>query len=111
MIEPTESEDKDEIDRFIETMKIIREEIREVEQGSYPKDDNVLVNAPHTQQDILEDWQHAYSLEKAIFPSSYQKEVFKFWPSVSRVNNAVGDRNLICTCPDISSYEEEVQTS
>ncbi len=111
MIEPTESEDKDEIDRFIETMKIIREEIREIEQGNYPKDDNVLVNAPHTQQDLLGDWEHAYSLEKAVFPSNYQKEVFKFWPSVSRVNNAVGDRNLICTCPDISSYEEEVQTS
>ena len=104
MIEPTESEDKDELDRFCDALLQIREEIRQVENGSSDKADNVLKNAPHTQHVITADtWSHPYTRQQAAFPLEYVKHQ-KFWPSVSRVNNTYGDRNLICTCEPVSSY-------
>lgn len=106
MVEPTESEPLIEIDRFCEAMIKIRQEIEEVITGAVSKEDNVLKHAPHTMSVICaNDWTHSYSREKAAFPSYYSKEV-KFWPMVGRVDNAYGDRNLICSCPSIESYEE-----
>ena len=106
MIEPTESESKEELDRFIEAMVSIKAEITAIENGSADKVDNTLKNAPHTMRDILsENWNHAYSREQAVYPVSYLKDR-KFWPSVARINNTQGDRNLICTCPPIESYME-----
>ena len=107
MIEPTESESKDEMDRFIEAMKGIREEIREIENGTYTAEDNVLVMAPHTAIEMAGDWTHPYSREKAVFPADYVREA-KYWPPVSVIDNAYGDRNLICSCPSIESYDEPV---
>lgn len=106
MIEPTESEDKAELDRFCDALISIHEEIKAIEEGRADKKDNVLKNAPHTQHVICADeWNHAYSRQQAAFPLSYVKEN-KFWPGVSRVNNTHGDRNLICTCEPIESYME-----
>ena len=105
MIEPTESESLAEIDRFCDALIAIRNEIKEIENGEEDKADNVLKNAPHTFKELINDeWNHSYSREKAAFPLEWVKEN-KFWPSVSRVNNVHGDRELICTCPDISEYE------
>jgi glycine dehydrogenase len=107
MVEPTESESKAELDRFIDAMISIREEIREVEEGKVDKDDNVLKNAPHIAVELISDsWSHSYSREKACFPVAWIKEN-KFWPSVGRVNNAYGDRNLVCSCPPMEDYEME----
>jgi len=107
MIEPTESEDKAELDRFCDALLSIREEIRAVENGSADKSDNPLKNAPHTQFVICaDDWNHKYSRETAAFPLEFVKQN-KFWPGISRVNNTFGDRNLICTCEPVSSYMEE----
>jgi glycine dehydrogenase len=107
MIEPTESEDKAELDRFCDAMLSIREEIRMIEEGNADKKDNVLKNAPHTQFTVVSDsWPHPYSREEAVFPLDYVR-LSKFWPSVSRVNNTHGDRNLICTCEPVSAYLEE----
>ncbi len=107
MIEPTESEDKAELDRFCDALLCIRAEIKAIEDGKADKVDNALKNAPHTQFVITaNDWNHAYSRQEAAFPLAYVKEN-KFWPSVSRVNNTYGDRNLICTCEPVSSYAEE----
>ncbi len=106
MVEPTESESKRELDRFCDAMIQIREEIREIELGLADKEDNVLKNAPHTLKDLVSDeWKHRYSKEKAVFPTKFTK-VNKFWPFVARVNNAYGDRNLICTCDPIELYME-----
>ncbi len=106
MIEPTESESKAELDRFCDALINIYEEIKEIENGSADKKDNVLKNAPHTLSVITADeWNHAYSRSKAAFPLNYLKQN-KFWPSVSRVNNTYGDRNLICTCEPLESYME-----
>lgn len=106
MIEPTESEDKAELDRFCDALLSIREEIRAVENGTADKANNVLKHAPHTQFVITADeWARPYSRQQAAFPLSYVKEN-KFWPSVSRINNTYGDRNLICTCEPVSAYEE-----
>lgn len=106
MIEPTESEDKDELDRFCDAMIAIRAEIREIEEGIADPKNNVLKNAPHTQFVIMsDDWSLPYSREKAAFPLSYVK-TNKFWPSIGRVNNSVGDRNLICTCEPTEAYME-----
>jgi glycine dehydrogenase len=106
MIEPTESESKAELDRFCNAFENIFEEIQEIENGSADKKDNVLKNAPHTLAVITSDvWKHAYSRSKAAFPLEYLYQN-KFWPSVSRVNNTYGDRNLICTCEPIESYVE-----
>jgi glycine dehydrogenase len=104
MIEPTESENKDELDRFINALLSIREEIREIENGSADKVNNVLKNAPHTQSSVLlGEWTRPYSREKAVFPLPHIK-LNKFWPSVSRIDSAYGDRNLICACEPMESY-------
>jgi glycine dehydrogenase len=106
MIEPTESENKVELDRFCDALINIHEEISSIEKGAADKKDNVLKNAPHTLSVITNDeWSHAYPRSKAAFPLEYLKQN-KFWPSVSRVNNTYGDRNLICTCEPVSSYAE-----
>jgi len=105
MIEPTESESKEELDRFCDAIITIRQEIREVEQHHYPDDNNVLKNAPHTAAVVMSDaWDYPYSRAKAAYPLDYIREN-KFWPSVSRVDNAYGDRNLVCACLPIEAYE------
>jgi glycine dehydrogenase len=107
MIEPTESEDKAELDRFCDALLSIREEIRAVENGKADKTDNLLKNAPHTQFVVCaNEWNHDYSRQAAAFPLEYVR-LNKFWPSISRVNNTHGDRNLICTCEPVSTYAEE----
>jgi len=106
MIEPTESESKEELDRFCSVMINIRKEIDEISSGIADKDDNVLKNAPHTAKSVItDDWKHNYSREKAVFPLNWIKES-KFWPSVARIDNAHGDRNLICACPPIEAYAD-----
>jgi glycine dehydrogenase len=108
MIEPTESEDKAELDRFCDAMLSIREEIKAIEEGKADKKDNPLKHAPHTQMVITADeWNRSYSRQQAAFPLFYVTHN-KFWPSVARVNNTHGDRNLICTCEPIESYMESV---
>ena len=104
MIEPTESEDKDELDRFCDAMISIRNEIKKIEDGNSDKKDNVLKRAPHTQANICSnEWNRPYSREEAAFPAEYLKRN-KFWPSIARVNNTYGDRNLVCTCEPVASY-------
>ena len=104
MVEPTESEAKPELDRFIEAMIGIRMEIAEVESGQADKSDNVLKMAPHTSDEVCADtWSHPYGREKAAFPASVNRD-WKFWPTVSKVDSAFGDRNLICTCPPVEDY-------
>lgn len=111
MIEPTESEDKAELDRFCDALISIRNEIREVGDGTADKSDNVLKNAPHTIHEVVrDDWNHAYGREKAAFPLPFLKQN-KFWASVARINNTYGDRNLMCACPPIESYVEEPETA
>ncbi len=106
MIEPTESEAKDELDRFCEALIYIYKEIKEVADGTADREDNVLKNAPHTSKEIASDkWDHAYSRKKAVFPLPYLKEN-KFWPPVGRIDNPYGDRNLVCSCPPVESYED-----
>ena len=106
MVEPTESESKQELDNFCETMISIKKEIDEIAQGIADKADNVIKNAPHTAKVVVSsNWAHAYTREKAAYPIARLKDS-KFWPSVSLIDNAYGDRNLICTCPSIESYEE-----
>lgn len=106
MIEPTESEDKPELDRFCDALISIYEEIKAIEDGKSDKNDNALKNAPHTQAVICADeWKHPYTRKEAAFPL-YYVTLNKFWPSVARVNNTHGDRNLICTCEPTSSYAE-----
>ena len=109
MIEPTESESKVELDRFIAAMKAIRAEIRKVEAGDWPADNNPLVNAPHTGQDLAdESWDHPYSRHQAVFPVN-SLIANKYWPPVNRIDNAYGDRNLICSCPPLESYGEAAE--
>jgi glycine dehydrogenase len=106
MIEPTESEPRGELDRFCEALIAIREEIREIETGAADRRDNVLKNAPHTAAAAAADrWPHPYGREKAVFPAPWTR-AHKFWPPVGRINNAFGDRNLVCTCPPSGWYEE-----
>ncbi|TRX98650.1 hypothetical protein FHL15_000724 [Xylaria flabelliformis] len=101
MIEPTESESKEELDRFIDALISIRGEIREIEEGKLPREGNVLKNAPHPMQDFIEGkWERSYSREKAAYPLSWLKEK-KFWPSVARIDDTYGDLNLFCTCPPV----------
>jgi len=103
MIEPTESESKAELDRFIDAMLSIRAEVEKVQSGVWPAEDNPLKNAPHSKSDIAGEWAHPYSREEALFPLPY---VFdnKFWPSVNRIDDVYGDRNLVCNCPATDSY-------
>lgn len=106
MIEPTESESKEELDRFCNALIGIYNEIEAIKMGTADKEDNVLKNAPHTANEVTANsWEHSYSREEAAYPLSYIKNN-KFWPFVARVNNTHGDRNLICSCPPIESYEE-----
>jgi glycine dehydrogenase len=107
MIEPTESEPKDELDRFMDALIRVREEVQRIEMGLADREDNVLKNAPHTVREVSsDDWNHPYSREQAAFPAPWSRS-HKFWPSVGRVENAYGDRNLVCVCPPASAYAEE----
>ena len=104
MVEPTESESMAELDRFVEAMVGIRQEIAALERGESDKADNLLKNAPHTSEEVCgNDWTHPYTREQAAFPVAVNRD-WKYWPGVSRVDNAYGDRNLICTCPPIEEY-------
>lgn len=104
MVEPTESESKEELDRFIDSMLSIAREISDIEAGVLPKDDNPLKNSPHTAEMVISDtWNHSYSRERAAYPLSWIR-TRKFWPSVGRVDNVYGDRNLICSCIPMESY-------
>ena len=106
MIEPTESEAKGELDRFCETLIQIKNEITAIEKGESDPENNVLKNSPHTARHVSSDsWDHPYSREEAAYPDDHAKN-HKFWPSVGRVDNAFGDRNLVCTCPPIEVYED-----
>jgi glycine dehydrogenase len=106
MVEPTESEPKGELDRFIDAMIAIREEIRAVEEGRVDRDDNPLKNAPHTAAMVMaENWLHDYSREQAAFPLASLKRQ-KYWPPVARVDNVYGDRNVMCSCPLLEAYAE-----
>ena len=106
MIEPTESESKDELDRFCDALISIRKEIQDIIDGKADPVDNVLKNAPHTAEEVASDtWTHPYAREQAAFPLPYLRG-HKFWPSVARIDNPYGDRNLICACPPIDAYEE-----
>ena len=104
MIEPTESEDLAELDRFCDAMIAIRGEIGQVQDGVWPKDDNPLVGAPHTAKMLAAEWNHAYSREVAVFPVPGQSGN-KYWPPVRRIDGAYGDRNLVCSCPPVAEYE------
>ncbi|MDP4192257.1 MAG: aminomethyl-transferring glycine dehydrogenase [Bacteroidota bacterium] len=107
MVEPTESESKAELDRFCDSLISIRKEIKDIEEGKSDLSDNLLKNAPHTARAVTADsWEHPYSREAAAFPAQWTMEN-KFWPSVGRINNAYGDRNLVCTCEPVSSYANE----
>lgn len=104
MIEPTESESKKELDRFCEAMILIKKEMEAIENGSADKEDNVIKNAPHTMFAVTAaEWNHKYSREEAAFPSAWVKQ-YKFWPATAKVNNAFGDRNLVCSCPPVEEY-------
>ncbi|PWR00484.1 aminomethyl-transferring glycine dehydrogenase [Leucothrix pacifica] len=103
MIEPTESESLAELDRFCDAMIEIKQEILKVESGEWPADDNPLVNAPHTLKDLTSQWDHPYTQVQAVFPKGILHGS-KYWPTVSRVDNVFGDRNLVCACPSIDSY-------
>jgi len=106
MIEPTESEPKEELDRFCDAMIAIREEIREIEAGTADRQDNVLKNSPHPMSRVVATaWTHPYTREQAAFPADWTRD-FKFWPAVARVESAYGDRHLVCSCPPTDSYAE-----
>jgi glycine dehydrogenase len=106
MIEPTESEAKGELDRYCDALIAIREEIRAVEEGRADRKDNVLKRAPHTARAVAsDDWNRPYSREQAAFPAPWTRQ-HKFWPAVSRIDNAYGDRNLFCSCPPVEAFED-----
>jgi glycine dehydrogenase len=107
MVEPTESESKEELDRFCDAMIAIREEIREIEEGHADRQHNVLKRAPHTLEQVVSSaWDRPYTREKAAFPAPWTR-LHKFWPSVARVDSAFGDRTLVCSCPPAESYAED----
>ena len=106
MIEPTESECKAELDRFCDAMLAIREEIREIEDGKIDPENNPLKNAPHTYVDLVGEWDRPYTREQGCFPAGSFR-VDKYWSPVNRVDNAYGDRHLVCTCPPLSDYVED----
>jgi glycine dehydrogenase len=109
MIEPTESEPKEELDRFCDAMIAIREEIREIEKGQADRQNNVLKNAPHTAAIALSDtWTRPYTREKAVFPLPWVRN-HKFWPTVSRIDSAYGDRNLVCSCLPVEEYSVKTE--
>ena len=104
MVEPTESEDLAEIDRFVDAMIGIRAEIERVASGEWPVDDNPLRGAPHTAACLADKWDHPYTREQAAFPAPWTDE-HKFWPTVARIDNVYGDRNLFCSCPPVEEFE------
>ena len=109
MIEPTESESLAEIERFCDAMLAIAAEIRNIRNGVWPDNDNPLVNAPHTAAAIMaDDWSHPYSRQQAGAPAG-DRQANKYWPPVGRVDNAFGDRNLICACPPLDSWEDAAE--
>ena len=111
MIEPTESESKAELDRFCDAMLRIREEIRAVESGRIDRLNNPLKNAPHTARDVCgAEWDRPYTREEAAFPAPWLRE-HKFWPPVARIDNAWGDRNLMCTCPPVEALAAETASA
>jgi glycine dehydrogenase len=103
MVEPTESETKAELDRFITAMQAIRAEIAEIERAEIASEDSPLHHAPHTMEDLIRDWDRPYSREQGCFPPGAFR-VDKYWPPVGRVDNVAGDRNLVCTCPPLEEY-------
>jgi glycine dehydrogenase len=104
MVEPTESETLAELDRFVDAMIAIRQEIAQIEAGAWPRDDNPLKNAPHTAASLMGgDWTHAYTREQAAFPVASLK-AGKYWPPVGRVDNVYGDRHLFCSCVPVAEY-------
>ncbi|MCM2561532.1 aminomethyl-transferring glycine dehydrogenase [Lutimaribacter sp. EGI FJ00015] len=108
MVEPTESETKAELDRFCDAMLTIRDEIRDIEEGRMDPENNPLKHAPHTMEDLVRDWDRPYSREQGCFPPGAFR-VDKYWPPVNRVDNAWGDRHLVCTCPPMSEYAEAAE--
>ena len=107
MIEPTESENLEEIDKFCEALLSIKDEINKISSGQFEKKDNPMINAPHTYLELSSDeWKHSYSREQAAFPKKYLKD-YKYWAPVARVDNVYGDRNLVCSCPSLDSYKDE----
>ena len=106
MVEPTESEPKAELDRFVDAMLAIRSEAQAIENGTIAYDDSPLHHAPHTVEDLVGDWERSYTREQACYPPGAFR-VDKYWPPVNRVDNAYGDRHLICTCPPLSDYVED----
>ena len=104
MIEPTESESREELDIFCDAMISIRKEIEEIEKGNGDPINNILKNSPHTVEELSSDnWEHNYSREKAAYPLDYLK-ARKYWPPVKRIDNVYGDKNLFCTCPDMDEF-------
>jgi glycine dehydrogenase len=104
MIEPTESESKEELDRFCDAMISIRAEIREIEEGLADRENNLLTNAPHTLEQVISDaWDRPYPRERAAYPTQAVRG-YKVWPTVGRIDSAYGDRNLMCSCPPIEAY-------
>jgi glycine dehydrogenase len=109
MIEPTESEAKDELDRFCDAMIAIRDETRRIEKGDWPQEDNPLVNAPHTAEALTAaTWSHPYTREEAVYPASSRRDR-KYWPPVGRIDNVYGDRNIVCICPAVDSYRDAAE--
>ena len=104
MIEPTESESLEELNRFCEAMIGIREEIRAIEEGRSSQENNPLKNAPHCVDTLIEEWTYPYSKKEAYYPNN-QTKLQKYWPPVGRVDNVYGDRNLVCTCPSIKDFK------
>ncbi|MFC3725710.1 aminomethyl-transferring glycine dehydrogenase [Neoaquamicrobium sediminum] len=110
MVEPTESEPRSEVDRLCEALIAIADEAAKVERGVWPADDNPLVNAPHTASVVLSDeWAHPYSRMEAAYPAGGADTMVKYWPPVSRIDNAAGDRNLVCSCPPVSEYSDAAE--
>jgi len=107
MVEPTESEPKKELDHFCDAMIKIRQEIREIEEGKADREDNVLKNSPHPQEQVTrDDWPHSYSRSKAAWPAKWIHTRGKFWPTIGRVDNVFGDKNFMCTCPTVEEMAE-----
>jgi glycine dehydrogenase len=105
MVEPTESEDLAELDRFCDAMIAIRAEVDRVGSGEWPRDDNPLGNAPHTAASLVADWRHPYSREEAVYPGGTGHRG-KYWPPVRRIDGAYGDRNLVCSCPAPEAFQD-----
>jgi len=108
MVEPTESENKGELDRFCDAMIDIYGEIKAIENNEIDPENNPLKNAPHTIEDLLSEWDRPYSREQACYPAGTTR-VDKYWPAVGRIDNVFGDRNLICTCPPLTEYLEAAE--